>query len=270
MKGLNWIDIKWIGKIHDRDILLIPIRFKGVKKVQFIQIDTACPHSPLFEYQLSQIFDELPNEDKIDLDGFIGNYEFNNFEFQIMRNYGEIYEKYNQNKLGVLGAGFFKNKILIIDFQNDRIVFSDSLDILDLIDDDFYFVPCRKNRANVVVFDLKLNDKSYPGVLYDSGASMYDLIVQKHDWLEETREFNDSKISKQTVGCFGEFHEIIGKKINGIANIGNSSVPIDKIYTRDSEIFEVANLTGIIGSSPFFNHKVVIDWINFRFGLSVN
>ena len=59
MKKHNWVDINWIGH-KERAILLIPVKFDDFDDTQYLQIDTACPHSTLFGYQLSQILQELP------------------------------------------------------------------------------------------------------------------------------------------------------------------------------------------------------------------
>jgi hypothetical protein len=269
---LDWIKIKWVDYPNaTKAILQIPIKIDGIEETQYIQLDTGNPETLLFGYQAHQILPDHPDIDKkqIHLNGSVGNNSFADFKFDILQNQGKDRADAGQQKIGLLGTDFFWDKVLVLDFKNDRIFISDSDNIIENLEYKFSFVDTYPNPMNFVVFDFMLNNEEIPKILYDCGSSISDLTFhRKKDWENYVGAYDESKLTGFiNVNPVGRF-QVYGYRIDGCIKIGDFSYNAPNLEYKDTDLFAEHPLLGTLGNHPFFDSCVIIDFINHRFGIS--
>lgn len=272
MSNLHWIDIKWF---HYSDapkaVLEIPVTIDAVDETQYLQLDTGCQNSLLFEYQLADLLQDASVTDKssIQLHGHVGDQDLSDITFEILKGVGKKRAESGQKKIGLLGTDFFKKKILIIDFKKDSILISDSSRVLRDMPYNFTFSPMTENPANVILLDVLLNNRRIPNILYDTGTSLYDLTLNdKAEWKAIVRDADKNTLDVSTIANLSGVYKKYGYQITGSLHVGMFRYDNPFVYYRDTDLWDNSPLNGTLGNKPFFRSCVVIDFIHFRFGIS--
>ncbi|KQC09020.1 MAG: hypothetical protein APR54_03905 [Candidatus Cloacimonas sp. SDB] len=272
MSNQNWIDIKWFNYPDaPKAILEIPITIDDIDEIQYLQLDTGCPNSLLFGYQLSNLFGGAFTEDKssVKIKGKIGDQNLSDLSFKILKNVGKKRANSGQKKIGLLGTDFFVNKVLIIDFIEDKILISDSAEVLENLEYSFSFSDMSRNPANVIVLEILINDKKLPKILYDTGTSIYDFTLNdKSEWESLVGDVDKSKLDVSTIANPSGVYKKYGYQIEGSLQVGDFKYLNPFLYYRDTDLWDESPLNGTLGNKPFFQSCVLIDFINFRFGVS--
>ena len=273
MNKHNWIKIKWYNYPHlPKAILQIPISLEGIDQDQYLQLDTGSSDSILFGYQFSKLINESDprrNDDEIFFNGSIGEHNFSNFKFKHLKNFGEDRAKQGQEKIGLLGTDFFKNKILIIDFIRNRILISNSLEIIDKLDYNFNFINTLNNPANVMIFSVSLNNCEIEKILYDTGHSTSSLkFLKKEDWQSFVNEIDNKKLIKDSIRTIQTNFFSYRQKTNVKLRIGRFTFNNPELAFDNNELSKKSKLNGILGNKPFCNSCIILDFINFKFGVS--
>jgi hypothetical protein len=269
---LDWIDINWVNyPNYPKAILQIPISIEGVEKLQFIQLDTGCPESLLFGYQAHQILPKHSDidKDKIHLSGSVENILFSDFKFDILQNQGKDRAEAGQQKIGLLGTDFLRNKVLVLDFINDRILISEEEAVINELDYKINYVKMYDNPVNLVFIGFKLNDYDIPIALYDCGSSSSDFIFhRKEDWAKYVGDYDETKLTHfVNVNPLGRY-SVFGYKIDGAIQIGDFMYNNPTLEYKDTDLFKDHKWLGTLGNHPFFDACIVVDFINMKFGLS--
>ncbi len=273
MEKLNWVAINWFDyPILPKAILQIPISLDGIDQKQYLQLDTGCPYSILFGYQLSKLInknDPSLNDDEIYFNGSIGGHNFSNFKFKHLKNFGEKRAKQGQEKIGLLGTDFFKKKILIIDFIKNQILISNNLEIIDKLDYNFNFINTLNNSANEMIFKVSLNNCEIKKILYDTGHSTSSLkFLKKMDWQSFVGDVVNKKLIKNSISNIeGNFYSYT-QKTKGKLRIGKFISNNPDLAFDDNDLSKESKLNGILGNKPFYNSCIILDYINFKFGVS--
>ncbi|MDP8202669.1 MAG: hypothetical protein P9M11_11095 [Candidatus Tenebribacter burtonii] len=273
MKKLDWVAINWFDYPDlPKAILQIPISFDGIDQKQYLQLDTGCPDSILFGYQLSKLINENDsslNNDEIYFNGSIGEHNFSNFKFKHLKNFGEKRAKQGQEKIGLLGTDFFNNKILVIDFIKNQILISDSLEIIDKLDYNFNFINTLNNPENEMIFNITLNNCEIKKILYDTGHSTSSLkFLKKKDWQFFVSETDNKKLIKDSIRTIETNFNSYRQKTKGILRIGKFIYNNPELAFDNNELSKESKLNGILGNKPFYNSFIILDFINFKFGVS--
>lgn len=268
----NWIKINWVNYPNaPKAILQIPIQIEGVKETQYIQLDTGNPESLLFDYQVHQILPDHPDIDKeqIHLSGSVGNIPFTNFKFILYQDQGKDRADAGQQKIGLLGTDFFRDRILVLDFKNDRILISENEAVIEELNHDFNFVKMYDNPVNFVFIGFKLNGQEVPLALYDSGSSYADFTFhRKEDWKKFVGDYDKSKLTHFiNVNAWSKY-SVYGYVIDGSIQIGDFIYKNPKLEYKDTDLFKDHKWLGTLGNHPFFDSCIVIDFKNMKFGVS--
>jgi len=269
----NWIKIKWFNYPNAPKILLqVPIKLEGLPGTQYLQLDTGDWKSHIYGYQLSQVLDKndpLLELDELMLNGSIGNHSFNNFKFEHMKGFGKSRADQGQEKIGILGTDFFKEKVLIIDFKNDRFLISNDTTVIDELDYEFNFIPTVRNLANIIRFSITLNNKEIEPVLYDTGGGNGELqLKKKHDWEEFLNNNKTSNPGKVCASNRSGTFNVLSVDSEVVMQMGEFQYKNPRITYPDTDMYKDSIMNGVLGNKPFWDRCVVLDFQNFRLGIS--
>ena len=177
-------------------------------------------------------------------------------------------DKYRGNgfQMGTIGLDMFKNNVLILDFKENKIGYADKLSnafyLEKLMKSNFTFY---KNR---IIIPVKIGKESF-SFMYDCGANMFTLQTTP----KKSASFSPAVYSDTLFGInngeTGEVHNVIGGKIDKQVSILGKKYKDILIYVEkgESEIFDEANVAGIIGNKLFLDHIVIIYFKRKKFTL---
>ena len=190
----------------------------------------------------------------------------------VNNNYGDPVDSSDYNKkqpirIGSWGADVCQNKVLVIDFQKQKMSFLNELpqDAYKMVD--FVDIEIKNNRPHIPV---TINGKKYY-LLYDSGASLFPIMTVKKYW----DIINPVAITDtiKRVSTWGKYSDVYGAKMQSEIRLGNTLLKPQIIYYHPDPykyhepIFNEAGVIGSFGNSYFFDRVVVIDFKNKKFGL---
>lgn len=178
----------------------------------------------------------------------------------------ELLDKYKGFSIGTIGVDIFKDKVLILDFKNEKIGYCDSLT------NQFY-----KQKLNTSPFKFYMNRIILPvqigseklDFMYDCGASMFTLNATPRYAKAFAPKLLSDTLYNINNGESGEVYNAVGGKTDKQVSILGKTYNDMVIYLEkgESEIFEEAKVAGAIGNKLFLDHIVVIDFKTKRFSL---
>ncbi len=284
--NLQWIPFQWQSysienKTFPTAAIYIPVRISNLEELPTaVQFDLGSDATILYENPFKLLGPEKDffrqywnrNVDSAYKFGrlkgytfYIGHLPVNNPLLRV--NYGTLFTRDSfktQQKVGTLGADFFKNKYLIIDYPAKRIAVADTLtaDVLE----SFSMIQARiqNNRLEV---PLVINGNTY-WFLFDTGASIFPLQVHKSLW-DSLRV--QGPLDSFKVPSWGKMVNVYGAPMKYTAHLGNMELPRDTVYLVESpettEYFQSIGLSGLTGNAYFLNNIVLIDYKQKRFGV---
>ena len=167
--------------------------------------------------------------------------------------------------VGTVGPDLFQNKVLLIDFPNQRIASVDSL-------------PANyQNDATLV--DMKLDqgriklpfsiDGTVYDFMFDTGSSLFPLMVTSEDW-DQLGDLS-AAIDTIEISSWGEYYDVYGAPIDVPVTLGDYRLPEGSVYANPKDVFQQffseENIMGITGNAYFLGAVIVIDYRNKRFGV---
>lgn len=282
---LNWSKFIWTsdiidGKIYTKTAQLVPFKFENNPKQYYMQLDIGADANILYGIPYYQIINSKHTNDTakfVTINGEVGNFKFKNATFYVMKNFGSLIDpKDTLPNIGTIGLEFFKNKILVINFPNQKFLIIDSsstlptsiIDTAQMID-----VVIRNNKLFIPV---QTADTVFTNFFFDTGSSRTYLKTTKSLWQKLTgRKGNekDNIYSKEwawgkeilTVSAPSKTYLIIAgvKFTNPIVSF--DSMRVDKFENWPFKV------DGLIGNALFYDkYTIVIDFVNNKFGLVEN
>jgi hypothetical protein len=274
------------GKKFDRAAMYVPINIKNLKEGAFAQFDLGSNNSILYQKNLTSIpefkqlkLDSLPDGNTDDgkklfvirdANISIGKINLGKREIYGFYNYGDeikIDEKtaVDEKSIGTIGSDIVQNKVLIIDFRNETLSITDSLNTV--VQSEFNFTDCKLvNNRIIVPIDINGQTKYF---LYDTGASLFPMSTTKSIWKEIS---NDKIIDTLNLTNFGNPVKMLGSSSKIKVKLADEYLSNFTIYYESEnyfdKIFKQIECDGIIGNSFFLNKKICIDYKTKRFGIS--
>ena len=162
-------------------------------------------------------------------------------------------------QLGSIGADLFRNKILIIDYPNERFAVCDSMP-------DFYkvsFSDIELDQSGRVLLPLHFRNKNYK-ILFDNGSSMFPLLVTD----DRINEFSTAPATDTLdINSWGIIHKVISRPIKDSFQLGGQTFSNIMIYTEFRKEARTGHYDAIAGNVLFWNKTIVIDFKNRKFGV---
>lgn len=268
---MTFFQFEWFGNslhgIHyPKAMLMLPIQLKNNPgKNFFLLLDTGTPRSMIFKYRLNEIENANPSSEFLQLEFEMGG-NHTKLSFKIT-NYGEN-EKSDLGEdkvfLGLLGLDFFRDKILFIDFPNQKIGIGQNK---KLIHDDLLN---KLNKVNSKIENGRIIIESYCeavklNLLFDVGASTISILTTKKLWQQLTGKTGDENDNAyiEAPGAEG-LYKLSGNKIINPVTIGGERFDTIAYFEKDEAIpFHLMNANGLMGNRLFYDEYVVlIDFIS--------
>lgn len=167
--------------------------------------------------------------------------------------------------IGTIGIDKFRDRVLIIDFKNNRI------GTAALLSDTFY----QKNTAvdfivyqNRIILPVKIGKKSYR-FFYDSGASLFPLKTTAV--LATQLPPVNITDTLHNITTWGKSYDVPGGRVSSSIEIAGVNLQQALIYVHPdpegyhTEIFREAGVQGLIGNQPFDQKTIIIDFTRNKF-----
>jgi hypothetical protein len=193
---MKWFNFAWTA---EKEAMYVPVKLEFDASTYSLQLDTGSEETLIYDFPLRQLTGQTEFKGKYFVfNGKIGNYEFRNERFWIKRNYGkEILPSAECNEIGTLGLGFFMQRILTIDYPNDRFCICDYLtELPEELLKKAEFTKVRIKFGKLFLEELEFDNKPLKGIFLDTGSSRFTLaFLQKSRW----QKFTGKKIQNKVI-----------------------------------------------------------------------
>jgi len=199
--------------------------------------------------------------------GTIAGCRFAGADLPILQDFGDEPEKGQLAEFGTVGADFFENRILVMDFVEGRIAVLDGdAQLPASLVARARFGPLTYKRGLIYV-NLKLNgrDAEY---LYDTGSDSFPLLTSRRGWQSLTGLKGDESGLTRWLGMsWGKQHEFLGAPLKGDMCLEQDCMSHPLVFF-DSSVDNERRFKGLFGDAFFQDHYIVIvDVARRRIGL---
>ncbi len=281
---ISWAKFEWnnefLGKRYVKRISMnIPAKIEGLPYNLTFQFDIGSNYTKIYENPLKSIYqaDEI-RENRVknpiefwhkigtikDISIRFGNYKFTSKNTFVMKNHGDFIPKGNIIKgdtihIGTIGADMFQNKVLIIDYPNQRFAILDEIPNeyrTDLID-----IEMKKN--GMPILPMKIKGKTYR-IGFDNGSSIFPIIC-----LEKNTSKFSSNLDTDTlkISSWGVQHDVTGKMITDTFELAGQKYSNVKVYTNHAGLGTGSSTDGNTGNALFWDKTIIIDYKHKKFGV---
>jgi hypothetical protein len=270
--------------------LFLPVSFDGDPHRYYMQLDLSSD-IPLLLYSTPSLIDnKLINNQPITtnninkcfkinyvLKGKLGttNFLLDSTHYCLMRPRDDTSSNYHHSSsassiIGTIGLSYFLKKILILDFTHQQfMVLNDTGKVPYRFIKAKFYVPTHIIKSKLIV-PVEFADTTFNDFFYETGSSIFDLVVSKKIWRKITgRTGNEKDNFKVTVNTWGEQLQAIGARAKMPIRVNNTYLPTAMVFylPLDEDFKDTYGCNGMIGNSPFFGKVIVLDFLRNRFGL---
>ena len=284
---ISWTKFIWSsdtisGKYYEKTSMQIPFKIEGLPYNFTFQFDLGAPLTGFYEYNLSSFYEinsdlknrisrlRSPLQFWYNKKGFkdltieFGNYKIANRISYFYNDYGE---KLNIDKtslndtfhIGTIGADIFQNKVLIIDYPNQRFAICDTIPSIY----QGYLSNMELTNAGMAILSYNSKGGNYK-ITFDNGSSLFPII---------TRTINRPKFSKNpiidslNISSWGEKHIVDSRLITDSFELAGKTYCNVKVYENHTDKGIDINTDGMAGNYLFWNNTIIIDYKNKKFGV---
>ena len=287
----NWIPFQWHGdsigtKYFDKLAIVVPVKIDNLPYNFGLQLDLGAVETLFYEKNISEILSTHPDlKQKIDTTSTfwinnsknpmmkninlnLGNIDLGLRNIGLYKNFGNsiVIDSTNEKPIliGTLAPDIFKNKILIIDYPNNRLCIQDS--IPTTLQKTSFSNFEQQNGRIFIHFQIDGQDER---LMFDTGSSMFSLITTPR----RARKIANRKIVDQLeVNSWGKKLTIYEKTIDKEIIFGSNKIVSSKVYYCNNFNFKLLyfmlKIWGITGNANFLNNVVIIDYKNQKFGVN--
>ncbi|OXB03139.1 hypothetical protein B0A81_18780 [Flavobacterium plurextorum] len=264
------LPIKWISDGDNQyTALLLPVQIKGIEKTFYMQLDFGSPITVFYKKPIQSIQEKFAKKNQfkhtqkyISSSLRMDNLNISSKNFQIL-DYGKKVDFDNPetlNIIGTIGTDLLEKKTIILDFTKSLCSFKDYSITKD-------FTPFEFKKRKLLL-PARIENQSLK-LLYDSGTSGYELIVNKEEW--QKYRTKNSKLKIEKGNSWGNVLTVISSAANKEMELGNTKLKISEvtyiegISKMQTFLMKHSGMQGMIGNKLFLNHKIIIDCKNERF-----
>lgn len=276
----NWIPIKWLGgayggKRYDRLSMEIPILINDSIK-HYAQFDLGANTDMLYESTLKEYcaINSAFDVDTVGTEDYYYWLKEPNIKIgkspTAVKNWIVRNDYDADGVIGTIGAEEIKDRILVIDYPNDRLAILDSISDYRRKKYDYFKFELVNNK---VITQVQIGSKNY-SVNFDTGSSITPLFVCDYAFYQD---ITNHKLGVDTLKQFTSW----GKTIESIPGaltkdkliIGDKDYGHQMVYYLDSDyhrnLFQQDRISALMGSIVFFENEILIDFKNKEFGIKI-
>ena len=281
---ISWAKFEWnnefLGsKYVERVSMNIPARIEGIANNVTFQFDIGSNYTKIYENPVKSIYEidetylnKIKNPvqfwNKIgtikDISIVFGNYKFTSKNTYVLKNHGSVVSKENILKgdtihIGTIGADMFQNKILIIDYPNQRFAILD--EVPKEYKDNLIDIEIKKN--GMPILPMKINGNIYK-IGFDNGSSIFPIICLE----KNTNKFSSNPdIDTLKISSWGVQHDVTGKMITDTFELAGQRFSNVKVYTNHAGLGIGSSTDGNTGNALFWDKTIIIDYKHKKFGV---
>lgn len=249
-----------------------------------MQLDLGAPQTHFYENNLKELFNLHPYlKNKIDSSYIfwinksknpyikncrltLGNYKLQNRYIGVYQNFGSYIPVDALTKcplIGTIGTDIFENKILIINYPNNRIGIFENL-------------PEEYNNSSFSKFEEKygrilihflINGKD-ERLMFDSGSSIFGILTTKNNAKKITSK---PMVDELSVNSWGNNIKVFGRKINKPILFRDKPIDTDIAYYitnfKYKILYRILKIWGVTGNSLFLKNTIIINYKTKQFGI---
>ena len=161
------------------------------------------------------------------------------------------------NIIGTIGTDLLEKRIIILDFRNRRCSFTDKVK-------ENGFTPFEFKQRRILI-PAKIENENVK-VMYDSGASGYQLITSKEIW--ENYRIPTGKLLSEKVNSWGDTLSAISAPANKQIHFGTTRLRLSEVtYIEGASALNISMMTrsgmqGMVGNKLFLKNRIVLDCKN--------
>ena len=247
-----------------------------------MQFDLGATYTMFYENTLKPFFEKYPSlKAKVDttkrnqdnpilqnVDLQLGEVGFKNIGVTLLNNHGYEYLLDSINaeteiRIGTIGADLVQNKVLIIDYQLNRLAITDTLPA----EYENASFECSRIEQGRIKIPFKINEK-VEDLMFDTGASIFKLTTTKQN---ASRIGGNQVIDTLTVPSWDGDATLYGLETIAPIMFGDKILESSIVYysedTSWDNFYQSENMWGLTGNAYFLNYVIIIDYKNNRFGL---
>jgi hypothetical protein len=282
--ALPWSKMIWEsgtlgGETVKHLALDVAITLEGSKGPATMQLDTGAVNwvyeVPYRQLNRNDPRDSSVNPEAFTLSGIMGDRPFDKERFYLRKNFGEPIEAGKASEIGTVGATFFEQRILVLDFVAQQLAILDKgQDLPAAIASRAGFTAIEYRHGKLFIA-VTLNGIEERNVFFDSGSSSFSLLTSRRHWLEWTGAKPEDPANRQMPGnSWDQKAMFVGAPLKGDMCVATTCVPRPLAYFESTGIqnldFDRASYTisGLFGNAPFDGrYTVIVDLPHNRFGL---
>ncbi|MEP0175555.1 MAG: hypothetical protein ABJH28_17095 [Paraglaciecola sp.] len=170
--------------------------------------------------------------------------------------------------VGTLGASFFKDSVLIIDFPRNRLMKASSIPD-ELSESAISYIDGQVTDSLHIVTSVNVGDTTLSPVVFDTGSSIFKLVLNKEQWLPLVSKAHAATPEHvMEVPAWGRKIVLYGAKSLSPICLGTICVDGNIYYSEDPQLdFSKAGLAGLMGNAILEDKYIlVLDYANKRIG----
>ena len=272
----DWIPLKQQDSVLERAAIAITGQLVNSDLRLKFQLDTGTPTSLLYEIparkqlpkSLYAIADNPPSNLTIQFDGTFQD----TVKFGLIKNFGDLSNSSNPfPETGTLGLDFFTNANagFAIDYKKQQIyMLSSNLlgNISAQYSDSFFdYQDSHQKIKHKILLPFQIGNIKQLA-FFDTGSSMFELVVSSDLWKEITALNLDSPfVSQIEAEAWGNPLILLGAEVQKDIYISGRLKRLRKVYT-----FSQYDGPPIIGNALFLDDVIVVDLVNRKLGMFPN
>ncbi|SKA13788.1 hypothetical protein [Sediminibacterium ginsengisoli] len=237
------LSFSWSGNY---EAILVPVTVKNSGKAYYMQFDLGSPVSMIYTNAALGITGDSMHNYPLQFHGYL-------FQPKAI----PVKKMAESNIIGTIGTDLFKDKILVIDYPNRKLVFTNTLPAtFNISMHPMYFQQGR------ILFPAKLFGKQ--GVLiFDTGSSAYSLITDSATAVQKSVA-NSSAISSRAQS-WNQVLTSYTYPSNDSVTLAGKTIPLKKISwfsgvsQAQQEPMRKLGIMGMLGNYIFLERVVVMD-----------
>jgi hypothetical protein len=284
----SWESMKLGNRTFDKAAIIVPFKIDGIDADFTLQFDLGATSSMLYGNSINYFLNgDNALKAKLDttnkrfmiqgtksggfrnLDARLGSIKYIFDDMAYFKGFGDTLtidsiKKGKPIRIGTLGAPFFKDKVLIIDYPNQRILILDSLN--EKSKGDFDFVDARFDLGTLKI-PFTIDGTPY-WLMFDTGSSIFAIMTDQQHYNTFT---GNTQVDSLGISSWGQTKMVYGKQINKSVKLGNAKLPNNYVYMMPGndwdDFYRQEKIIGITGNAYFLNNVVAIDFKHLKFGV---
>ena len=278
--NLQWDEMVWISlpvgdRVVEKAVLAINVGIEGLQRA-LMQLDLGTYQTIVYgaPYNALGGRTEASQASRISVSGTVAGLRIQAGNFLLDRNHGIAPKAGEPVELGTIGADFFNNRILLLDFVRDKVAIVNKSNFPHSVETQVSFAPLQYRDGKVFV-SVRIGGRDVSGFFYDTGSSALPLVTTRERWSDLTgRKPDDPANEVWTVKSWGKDAALIGARLPGSLCIGAACIDSPMIYFERSGLENLRfdkykfPANGLIGNAIFMDqYSVVVDLASQRLGL---